>query len=56
MRSYLELFRADTRSASRVARTETRWMELLPTWPHLVGAVWRGTATRLSDGPTADPF
>ena len=50
VRSYLELFRADTQPGELAALRElaTRWMERLAEFrPHLVGAVWRGTATRL---------
>jgi hypothetical protein len=51
VRAYLELFCADTQPAELAAlrRLALRWMECLaPFRPHLAGAVWRGTATRLS--------
>jgi hypothetical protein len=51
VRSYLQLFRADTQPAELAAlrRLALRWMERLAEFrPHLAGAVWRGTATRLS--------
>lgn len=51
VRSYLELFCADTQPAELAAlrRVAADWMErLAPLRPHLTGAVWRGTATRLS--------
>lgn len=51
VRSYLELFCADTQPAELAAlrRVAADWMERLATLrPHLTGAVWRGTATRLS--------
>lgn len=51
VRSYLELFRADTQPAELRALREValRWMLRLAEFrPHLGGAVWRGTATRLS--------
>lgn len=52
VRDYLALFCADTQPAEL---TELRaiamvWMERLAEFrPHLTGAVWRGTATRLND-------
>jgi hypothetical protein len=52
VRDYLALFCAETQPAElaalrRLART---WMlRLAPFRPHLSGAVWRGTATRLND-------
>ncbi|MFT3664385.1 hypothetical protein [Piscinibacter sp.] len=52
VRAYLQLFCADTQPAELRALRElaARWMErLAPLRPHLAGAVWRGTATRLSD-------
>ena len=52
VRSYLELFRADSQPAELRALRELalRWMQRLAEFrPHLSGAVWRGTATRLSD-------
>jgi hypothetical protein len=51
VRSHLALFCADTQPAElRVLRElALGWMERLAEFrPHLAGAVWRGTATRLS--------
>ena len=51
VRAYLELFHADTQPAELAALRDLaeRWMERLADLrPHLSGAVWRGTATRLS--------
>ena len=51
VRSHLELFCADTQPAELRALRELalRWMQRLAEFrPHLSGAVWRGTATRLS--------
>ncbi len=51
VRNYLQLFRADSQPAELRALREVaaQWMErLAPLRPHLTGAVWRGTATRLS--------
>jgi hypothetical protein len=51
VREYLELFCADTQPAELAALREVaaQWMERLAEFrPHLGGAVWRGTATRLS--------
>lgn len=51
VRAYLALFCADTQPAELVALREVAaaWMERLTEFrPHLTGAVWRGTATRLS--------
>jgi hypothetical protein len=51
VRAYLELFCADTQPAELAALrgVAARWMERLAAFrPHLTGAVWRGTATRLS--------
>ncbi len=51
VRSYLQLFCADTQPAELRALRELalRWMQRLAEFrPHLSGAVWRGTATRLS--------
>jgi hypothetical protein len=51
VRAYLQLFCADTQPAELRALREIAalWMErLAPLRPHLAGAVWRGTATRLS--------
>ncbi|MBL0422875.1 hypothetical protein JI739_21245 [Ramlibacter sp. AW1] len=52
VREYLQLFCADTQPAELAAlrRLAASWMErLAPFRPHLCGAVWHGTATRLSD-------
>ncbi|MRD47615.1 hypothetical protein [Caenimonas koreensis] len=49
---YIELFCADTQPAELAAlrRLALTWMERLEQFrPYLGGAVWRGTATRLSD-------
>lgn len=51
VRSYLALFCADTQPLELAAlrATALRWMERLEVFrPHLAGAVWRGTATRLN--------
>ena len=51
VRSYLELFCADSQPAELRALRELalRWMQRLAEFrPHLSGAIWRGTATRLS--------
>ena len=51
VREYLALFCADTQPAElRALRgLAVRWLERLAAFrPHLAGAVWRGTATRLS--------
>jgi hypothetical protein len=51
VRAYLALFRSDTQPAELAAlrRIALRWMQRLAQFrPHLGGAVWRGTATRLS--------
>ena len=51
VRSYLELFHADTQPTELAALREVarEWMERLAAFrPHLTGAVWRGTATRLN--------
>ena len=51
VRSYLALFCADTQPAELRAlrRLALRWMVRLAEFrPHLGGAAWRGTATRLS--------
>ncbi|MCB2022988.1 MAG: hypothetical protein KDG44_19475 [Burkholderiaceae bacterium] len=50
VRAYLELFHADTQPVELAALREVaaQWMERLAEYrPHLTGAVWRGTATRL---------
>jgi hypothetical protein len=52
VREYIELFCADTQPAELAAlrRLALAWMErLAPFRPYLGGAVWHGTATRLSD-------
>lgn len=52
VREYIALFCADTQPAELAAlrRLAATWMErLAPFRPYLGGAVWRGTATRLSD-------
>lgn len=51
VREYLQLFHADTQPLELAAlrRHALPWMQrLAPLRPHLAGAVWRGTATRLS--------
>jgi hypothetical protein len=51
VRNYLALFCADTQPAELAALREVAvvWMQRLAEFrPHLTGAVWRGTATRLS--------
>ena len=51
VRAYIELFCADTQPGELRALREVAllWMERLHDMrPHLTGAVWRGTATRLS--------
>jgi hypothetical protein len=52
VREYLALFCADTQPGelAELRTIAARWMErLAPFRPHLSGAVWRGTATRLND-------
>lgn len=52
VREYIELFCADTQPAELLAlRTHAlKWMHRLQDFrPYLGGAVWHGTATRLSD-------
>ncbi len=52
VREYISLFCADTQPAELAALRELAltWMERLADFrPHLAGAVWHGTATRLSD-------
>ena len=52
VRAYIDLFHADSQPAELAALRElaAQWMERLAAFrPHLGGAVWRGTATRLSD-------
>ncbi len=51
VRAYLDVFCADTQPAELAALREVAamWMERLAEFrPHLHGAVWRGTATRLN--------
>lgn len=51
VRAYLDLFRADTQPAELAALRDLaeQWMQRLADFrPHLSGAVWRGTATRLN--------
>lgn len=51
VRTYLDLFHADSQPAelAELRRIAALWMERLAEFrPHLTGAVWRGTATRLS--------
>ena len=51
MREHLALFCADTQPGELTALRQValRWMDRLAAFrPHLSGAVWRGTATRLS--------
>jgi hypothetical protein len=51
VRIYLDLFHADSQPAelAELRRIAAAWMERLAAFrPHLAGAVWRGTATRLS--------
>ena len=52
VRAYLALFHGDTQPAELAAlrRLALTWMERLTEFrPHIAGAVWNGTATRLSD-------
>ncbi len=52
VREYIELFCADTQPGELAAlrRLALVWMERVAEFrPHLAGAVWHGTATRLSD-------
>lgn len=52
VREYIEIFCADTQPQELRALRELAllWMERLQEFrPHLAGAVWRGTATRMSD-------
>jgi hypothetical protein len=52
VREYISVFCADTQPAELAAlrKLALTWMERLPEFrPHLGGAVWHGTATRLSD-------
>jgi hypothetical protein len=51
VREYVDLFCADTQPAELAALREVavQWMQRLADFrPHVGGAVWRGTATRLS--------
>ncbi len=51
VRAYLDLFHANTQPAelAELRRIAALWMEKLAAFrPHLTGAVWRGTATRLT--------
>jgi len=52
VRAHLELFHAETQPAELAALRSlaAQWMGRLAEFrPHLAGAVWRGTATRLSN-------
>nr|WP_297352518.1 hypothetical protein [uncultured Caldimonas sp.] len=52
VRAYIDIFCADTQPAELAAlrAVALRWMERLSEFrPHLTGAVWNGTATRLND-------
>ena len=52
VRAYIDLFHGDSQPVELGALRElaAQWMERLAAFrPHLTGAVWRGTATRLSD-------
>ena len=52
VREYIAIFHAETQPAELAAlrKLALTWMERLqPFRPHLGGAVWHGTATRLSD-------
>ena len=52
VREYIELFCADTQPQELRALRQLAlvWMQRMAAFrPHLVGAVWHGTATRLSD-------
>lgn len=52
VREYINLFCGDTQPAELAAlrKLALTWMERLAEFrPHLAGAVWHGTATRLSD-------
>jgi hypothetical protein len=52
VREYIDIFCADTQPIELAALRELalKWMLRVPEFrPHLSGAVWRGTATRLSD-------
>jgi hypothetical protein len=52
VRAHIELFCADTQPGELAALREIAltWMERLAAFrPHVTGAVWRGTATKLND-------
>lgn len=52
VREYIDIFCADTQPMELAALRELalKWMERVAEFrPHLSGAVWRGTATRLTD-------
>ncbi|MDR7297901.1 hypothetical protein J2X16_003250 [Pelomonas aquatica] len=52
VREHIAIFHADTQPAELRALRElaAQWMDRLAAFrPHLTGAVWRGTATRLSN-------
>ncbi|MFX8110555.1 hypothetical protein ABTK99_19830, partial [Acinetobacter baumannii] len=52
VREHIAIFHADTQPAELRALRElaAQWMDRLAEFrPHLTGAVWRGTATRLSN-------
>lgn len=52
IREYIDIFHADTqpRELAALRQLALTWMERLAEFrPHLGGAVWHGTATRLSD-------
>ena len=52
VREYIDLFCADTQPGELAALRELAlvWMQRMAAFrPHLAGAVWHGTATRLSD-------
>jgi len=52
VRAYISLYHAESQPRELAALRDiaARWMERLAAFrPHLTGAVWRGTATRLND-------
>jgi hypothetical protein len=52
VRAYISLYHAESQRRELAALRDiaARWMERLAAFrPHLTGAVWRGTATRLND-------
>ena len=52
VRAYIDIFCADSQPGelAELRRIAVRWMERLSDFqPHLSGAVWNGTATRLND-------